>query len=53
MYPCYVGTCYHGMVLPWVADGGDGLQILRIAANVLNKQSRISDNGCSSSLNVG
>jgi hypothetical protein len=28
-----------------VADGGDGLQIWRVAANVLNKQSRTADTG--------
>jgi hypothetical protein len=31
--------CHHGMVHPQVADGGDGLQIWRVAANILNKQS--------------
>jgi hypothetical protein len=33
------GPCHHGMAHPRVADGGYGLQILRAAANVLNKQS--------------
>jgi hypothetical protein len=28
------------MARPQVADGGDGFQIWRVAANVLNKQSR-------------
>jgi hypothetical protein len=32
--------CHHGMARPQVADGGDGLQIWRVAANILNKQSR-------------
>jgi hypothetical protein len=36
-----------------VAAGGDGLQIWRLAANVLNKQSRTADRGWSSSLAVG
>jgi hypothetical protein len=27
------------MARPRVADGGDGFQILRVAANILNKQS--------------
>jgi len=36
-----------------VADGGDGLQIWRVAANTLNKQSRTVDTGWSSSLGVG
>jgi hypothetical protein len=28
-----------------VADGGDGLHIWRVAANILNKQSRTDDKG--------
>jgi hypothetical protein len=35
------------------ADRGDGLQIWRVAANMLNKQSRTADSGWSSSLGVG
>jgi hypothetical protein len=30
--------CHHGMARPRVADGGDGLQIWRLAANIMNKQ---------------
>jgi hypothetical protein len=45
--------CHHGMVRPRVADRGDGLQIWRVAANILNKQSRTADSGWSSSLGVG
>jgi hypothetical protein len=41
--------CHHGMARPQVADGGDGLQIWRVAANILNKQSRTTDKGRSSS----
>jgi hypothetical protein len=41
------------MVRPRVADGEDGLQIRRVAANILNKQSRIADKGRSCSLSVG
>jgi hypothetical protein len=41
--------CHHDIVRPQVADGGDGLQIRRVAANILNKQSRTADKG----LNVG
>jgi hypothetical protein len=44
--------CHHGMVRPRVADKGDGLQILRVAANMLNKQSRTAECGWSSSLGV-
>jgi hypothetical protein len=32
--------CHHGMARPQVADGGDGLQIWRVAAIILNKKSR-------------
>jgi hypothetical protein len=32
--------CHHGMARPQVADGGDSLQFWRVAANLLNKQSR-------------
>jgi hypothetical protein len=39
-WKCYVGPCHHGMGRPRVADGGDGLQIWRVAVNVLNKQLR-------------
>jgi hypothetical protein len=41
------------MARPQVADGGDGLQIWRVAANILNKQSRTDDKGWSSSLGIG
>jgi hypothetical protein len=40
------------MACPWVADGGNGLQILRIAANKLNKKSRTAIKGWFSSLAV-
>jgi hypothetical protein len=45
--------CHHGMARPQVADGGDGLQIRRVAASILNKESRTADKGRSSSLEVG
>jgi hypothetical protein len=41
------------MARPQVADGGEGLQIWRVAANILNKQSRTADKGWPSSLGVG
>jgi len=34
---CHVGSWHHGMTRPRVAVGGNGLQIWRVAANVLNK----------------
>jgi len=40
-----VGLCNHGMAHPRVADGGDGLQTWRVAANILSKQSRAADKG--------
>jgi hypothetical protein len=33
------------MTRPQVADGGESLQIWRVAANILNKQSRTADKG--------
>jgi hypothetical protein len=33
------------MERPQVADRGDGLQIWRVAANILNKQSRTAERG--------
>jgi hypothetical protein len=42
-------SCHHGMARPQVADGGDSLQIWRVAANVLNKQSHTADKEWSSS----
>jgi hypothetical protein len=40
------------MARPQVADGGDGLQIWKVAASILNKQLRTADKGWSSSLGV-
>jgi hypothetical protein len=34
--PCYVGSCHHDIARPQVADGEDGLQMWRVAANILN-----------------
>jgi hypothetical protein len=48
-----VGPCHHSMARPQVADGGDALQVWRVAANILNKQSQTADKGLSSSLGVG
>jgi hypothetical protein len=30
--------CHHGMARPQVTDGGDSLQIWRVAANTMNKE---------------
>jgi hypothetical protein len=45
--------CHHGMARPRVADGSDGLQHWKLAANILNKQPRTNDKGSSSSLKAG
>jgi hypothetical protein len=45
--------CHHGMARPQVADGGDALQVWRVAANILNNQSRTADKRWSSSFGVG
>jgi hypothetical protein len=45
--------CHHGMARPQVADGGDGLQIWRVAANIFNKQSRSVDKGCPPAWGLG
>jgi hypothetical protein len=44
--------CHHGMPRPQVADGGDDLQMWRVAASILSKQSRTADKGWCSSLVV-
>jgi hypothetical protein len=41
-------VCYNGITRPWVADGGGGLQLWKVAANMLNKQSRTGDKESSS-----
>jgi hypothetical protein len=45
--------CHHGMASTKAADGGDGLQMRRVPANILNKQSRTANKVWSSSLGVG
>jgi hypothetical protein len=37
---------HHGMARSGVADGGDGLQLWRVEANVLNEQWRRADKWC-------
>jgi hypothetical protein len=48
----YVGPFHYGTECPNVADGGDGLQVWRIAANILNNQSWTANKGWSSRLGV-
>jgi hypothetical protein len=44
---------HHGTARPHIADGGDGIEIRRVAASILNKQSRAADKGWSYSFEVG
>jgi hypothetical protein len=46
-------TCHRGMAYPQFVNRGDGLQIWRVAVNILNKQPQIADRRWSSSLGVG
>jgi len=41
------------MVHPWIADGEYGLQIGKVAANTLNKQSWTDNKGWPSSVGFG
>jgi hypothetical protein len=45
--------CHHGMARPQVPDGRNGLQIWRVATDILNKQSWTAKKGWSSSLGLG
>jgi hypothetical protein len=45
--------CHHSMARPQVAYGGNTLQVWRVAANILNKQSRTADKEWPTSLGVG
>ena len=47
------GHCLHGMACPQVVDKVYGLQIWRVAANILNKQLWTADKRWSSSLEFG
>jgi hypothetical protein len=45
--------CHYSMARPQGADGGDTLQVWRIAVNIVNKKPQTADKGCSFSLGVG
>jgi hypothetical protein len=47
-----VSVHFNNMARHQGCDGGDGLQIWRVAANILNKQLRTADKGWSSNLRV-
>jgi len=49
---CHDGSCHHDMERPQMADGREDFQMWRVAANILNKQSR-TDKGWSSSFWFG
>jgi hypothetical protein len=38
--------CGYRLARPDVADGGDGLQTQRVAANILNKELRVATRDC-------
>jgi hypothetical protein len=46
-------SCHHDNVRPQVADRADGLQIWRVAANILNKQLQTTDSGGTPAWGVG
>jgi len=48
-----VGPCHHSIARPRVADGGDGFEIYRVAANEFNKRSRAADKGCHPTCGMG
>jgi hypothetical protein len=53
--PKFYSVCLltdHGIVHPQVVDGGEGLQIWRVAANILHKQLHVAYKGWSSNLDV-
>jgi hypothetical protein len=45
-----VGPIHHGVACPWFVDGGDSLQMWRVAMIVLNKQLQTTVKGWFSSL---
>ena len=47
-----MGPCHHGMAYPDVA-AGENTQMSRVAANILNNQSRRADKGGFSSFGLG
>jgi hypothetical protein len=47
------GPRHNGMARPQFVDAGDGLQIQKLAANILNKQSRSASRGGPPSWGLG
>jgi hypothetical protein len=50
---CLLTSCHYCIAGPQVADGGGGLQIWRVAANILNKHLGTADKGWSYGFGVG
>jgi len=48
----YVGPCHHGTARHQVGDVWDGLQMWRVAANILDKQCRAAEKGWPSTLGI-
>jgi len=51
--PWQLYSCKYGLARPQVGDGGEGLQIWMLAANILNNQSRTADKRRSFPLEFG
>jgi hypothetical protein len=45
VYPCSLGPCHYGMVLLWIEDVVEELQMWRLIANLLNKKLRTAEKG--------
>jgi hypothetical protein len=53
--PCWGGggvPGHHGVARPRDANGGDGLQLCRVAVIILNKQTQTADKGWSSDVGL-
>jgi len=53
LQPVIYTPMLRGSQPPWDADGGQGVQIWKVAANILNKQSRTANKVWSPSLVAG
>jgi hypothetical protein len=51
--PMLGGSLVTTALCPQIADGGEGLQIWRVAADILNKELQTANKGWSSALGVG
>jgi hypothetical protein len=53
LHSCYLDPRHNGNARPRVTDGGGGVQVWRVAANILNDQSRAPDKEWSFGLGIG